>query len=182
MPACQLKWRPEGKWASTFPRGPLSCSPMFIEHGATLFKRVLDCWSSKTPPLPLLLQYVRVWISYCGDMPVVQQQGLRTFRYMGHPTNRSFDMVQIIHVSMYSNKDMPCLVQCSRGSLTPGHPTTPATVAHCPQSQVYNRTCTTARTWHRYSSHEQQFQMWHYKMRHVYGTKCGTCEFFSFVV
>ena len=99
-----------------------------------MFKRVLDCWSSKTPPLPLLLQYVRVWISYCGDMSVVQQQGLRTFRYMGHPTYRFFDMVQIIHVSMYSNKDMPCLVQCSRGSLTPGHPTTPAVCGSPPSS------------------------------------------------
>ena len=113
-----------------FSKRPLSCSPMF--------KRVLDCWSSKA----LLLQYVRVWISYCGDMPVVQQQGLRTFRYMGHPTNRSFDMVQIIHVSMYSNKDMPCLVQCSRGSLTPGHPTTPATCGSLPsKSSIQHDLC-----------------------------------------
>ena len=123
-----------------FSKRALSCSPMF--------KRVLDCWSSKAPPLPLL-QYVRVWNSHCGDMPVVHKQGLQNLQVYGS-SHVSFDMVQIIHVSMYFVQQQGHVLPCSRGSLTPGHPTTPlppvalfpqvynmyTTVAHHPQ--VYN--------------------------------------------
>ena len=68
-----------------------------------MFKRVLDCWSSKA----LLLQYARVWNSHCGDMTVVQQQGLLNL-WVNGSSHLSFDMVQILRASMYSNKDMPC--------------------------------------------------------------------------
>ena len=44
----ELKWRTRAKqgiWDCTFQTGPF--------HGA-MFNRVLDCWSSNVPPLPLL--------------------------------------------------------------------------------------------------------------------------------
>ena len=192
MPACQLKWRPEGKWGCTFPRGPLSCSPMF--------KRVLDCWSSS------------------ATSSTIRESMEFTLWWYATRTPESLGIWVIPHILWYGTDNTCNYVHCTatrtclalfnvqEGLWLQVIPRLLPPVAHCPQSQVYNiytilvsnypqsqvynRTCcTTARTWHRYSSHEQQFQMWHhiwdhqhYKMRHVYGTKCGTCEWFSFVV
>ena len=115
-----------------------------------MFKRVLDCWSSKAPPLPLL-QYVRVWNSHCGDMPVVQQQGLKnlwvygsshkTFSCMGYPI-------------LWYGTDNTCKYVQQQGHALP--------------CSMFKRVFDSR------SSHDS-CRLWLTTLKYTCGTNCGTC-------